>query len=253
VHREYRVESLPASVFKVGGEILDHLTELGYEDKDLFNIRLIVDELCSNAVIHGNGSDPEKMLTIRLEADSRKARIAVEDEGEGFDYTAVQDPRDDHLLRRPHGRGLFLIRTFADEVEFRDPGNCITITYIRGKHEKQKVIGLHSWILNDVVVFEVLDRTTPEIAESLLREAGQKLSEGLLLIIVDLRRCREAESEFVSALSRLNRDLRDRGGRLAVCQKKVAPVFRSDAKIGDPALEIVEDLDDALRRLGQRK
>src|SRR3954453_56196 len=50
-----------------------------------------------------------------------------EDGGPGFDRTAGADPTDPANLERIGGRGLVLIRTFMDEVEYNQKGNRITL------------------------------------------------------------------------------------------------------------------------------
>ena len=39
----------------------------------------------------------------------------------------LPDPTDPEYLDRPHGRGLLLMRTFADVVRFNDVGNEVTL------------------------------------------------------------------------------------------------------------------------------
>ena len=52
----------------------------------------------------------------------------VNDQGPGFDPSTLPDPTDPSNLERIGGRGLMLIRTFMDRVEFNDSGNQITMS-----------------------------------------------------------------------------------------------------------------------------
>ena len=54
-------------------------------------------------------------------------RVSVHDEGPGFDPTSLPDPTDPANLERVSGRGLLLIQTFMDKVEFNEQGNRITL------------------------------------------------------------------------------------------------------------------------------
>jgi serine/threonine-protein kinase RsbW len=45
--------------------------------------------------------------------------IRVEDEGEGFDPEDVADPLAPENILKSSGRGIFLIRSFMDEVELQ--------------------------------------------------------------------------------------------------------------------------------------
>jgi CheY-like chemotaxis protein len=53
--------------------------------------------------------------------------LVVRDEGPGFDLSCIPDPTDLSWLERPHGRGILLMRTFVDEVNFNDKGNEVSL------------------------------------------------------------------------------------------------------------------------------
>ena len=53
--------------------------------------------------------------------------FVVRDQGKGFDPTQLPDPTEPENVGRVNGRGLFLIRTFMDEVTFNSQGNEITM------------------------------------------------------------------------------------------------------------------------------
>ena len=55
------------------------------------------------------------------------ATYVVRDEGQGFDPKFLPDPTDPEHLLKPSGRGLMLIRTFMDKVEFNKSGTEITM------------------------------------------------------------------------------------------------------------------------------
>ena len=62
-----------------------------------------------------------------LESDEAFFRCVIRDEGPGFNPEMLPDPFSSESLERPSGRGLTLIRAFADEVTFNDQGNEITL------------------------------------------------------------------------------------------------------------------------------
>ncbi len=72
-----------------------------------------------------------RRIRVQVELDRERARFVVADEGPGFD-TAIFDravqPED---LNRIGGRGLLLIRTFMDQVNFNEAGNQITMVKYR--------------------------------------------------------------------------------------------------------------------------
>jgi anti-sigma regulatory factor (Ser/Thr protein kinase) len=51
----------------------------------------------------------------------------LRDEGRGFSFATLPDPLEPENVAKVNGRGLFLIRTFMDDVRFNDSGNEITM------------------------------------------------------------------------------------------------------------------------------
>jgi len=90
-----------------------------------FVVRVALCEALANAILYGNRSDPEKRVEVRVEVGPDSLELSVEDEGPGFDPTAVPDPTDTAHLEDENGRGLFLIRQLVDEVRFNKQGNAI--------------------------------------------------------------------------------------------------------------------------------
>ncbi len=107
----------------------------GLDEESAFRLRVAVGEAVANAVLHGNREDPRRRVRVEAEAGSGEARVRVADEGAGFDPEAVPDPTTPGRLERSRGRGLFLIRSLADEVRIRPPGNEVTLTVRRGRRE----------------------------------------------------------------------------------------------------------------------
>ncbi len=100
----------------------DHLgRQAGLDDEALHWVSVAVRESVTNAVRHGNAGDAGKRVHIEftyLGADAGLA-IRVRDEGCGFDPDALPDPLAPENLLKPSGRGIFLIRSFMDELELR--------------------------------------------------------------------------------------------------------------------------------------
>ena len=111
--------------------LLDELRPLGYADKELFGVRLALEEAFVNAVRHGNGEDPAKTVHVRYHATCQQFMIEIQDEGRGFDPEAVPDPLAPANLERPGGRGVFLIRRYMSWVQYNDLGNCVVLCKVR--------------------------------------------------------------------------------------------------------------------------
>ncbi len=86
-------------------------------------------EAVNNAIIHGNKSNPEKKVDIRLAVNDKEMHIFVADEGEGFDYENVPDPTAPENIENIHGRGVFLMIQLSDEVHFFENGAKVELIF----------------------------------------------------------------------------------------------------------------------------
>ena len=68
-------------------------------------------------------------VSVTLESDA--VRFVIRDDGRGFDAAAVRDPTRPDQLERPSGRGIFLMKTFLDEVRYNITGNQVTLLKLR--------------------------------------------------------------------------------------------------------------------------
>jgi len=103
----------------------------GFDADEALNIGLAVREAVINAMLHGNGQDPDLDVDLTLTALEDGLQATVRDHGAGFDPQGTPDPTVGDNVMRSSGRGLLLIRAFVDEVEFEglaDGGTLITMT-----------------------------------------------------------------------------------------------------------------------------
>jgi serine/threonine-protein kinase RsbW len=90
-----------------------HLDEI-----QMHKMMVSLTEAVNNAIIHGNRSDPEKRVLVRCEILPGWLVVFVNDEGGGFEPLKVRNPLRKQNLMRESGRGIFLMRTLMDKVEF---------------------------------------------------------------------------------------------------------------------------------------
>ena len=101
----------------------------GFSDKDVYEIETVIDEICSNAVIHGS-KEKDEHITIDCGFDTQFVEITVKDSGSSaFDAEQVLDKtkklmRDDTerkinaLIEQGGGLGLIIVQKYVDKVEF---------------------------------------------------------------------------------------------------------------------------------------
>ncbi len=81
------------------------------------NILLAATEAVNNAIIHGNKNDIKKEIELEFIVTDDFIKIIVTDEGEGFDLEKVPDPTLPENLLNEHGRGIFIMKHFVDEIK----------------------------------------------------------------------------------------------------------------------------------------
>lgn len=108
-------------------EILGHLQEQGWSEHEVFGIHLSVEEALVNAIRHGNGLDPAKLVRFECRVSPELIWVQISDEGDGFDPDSVPDPTDPDQLEAPSGRGIMLMRSFMCAVDYSDGGRTVTM------------------------------------------------------------------------------------------------------------------------------
>lgn len=125
----YTLESSLDSVNKVEQTAEQMAKKAGIDEDELFKITMAVREAAVNAVLHGNSYDPDKRITASFENTGESLVIRIADQGKGLDPASLPDPLAPENLLRGSGRGIFLIRSFMDEVHFKllHPGTELTL------------------------------------------------------------------------------------------------------------------------------
>ncbi len=90
-----------------------------------FQAELLLRESLTNAVLHGCAGDPRKQVSCVLRVKPGRLLIAIQDAGEGFDWRAVWNRSPD--VSAVHGRGVEILRQYANCVRFNRKGNVVTI------------------------------------------------------------------------------------------------------------------------------
>jgi len=89
------------------------------EEDDLSLLSVSVVELAKNAMEHGNGNDPEKMVTISFNIFPNRIRFMIDDEGSWEPEKALGfNPGEGEELLLTRGRGILIARNLAKWVEF---------------------------------------------------------------------------------------------------------------------------------------
>src|SRR3989339_513107 len=130
------IPSTSDAASSVISKVLSALEKGCFEQDDIFAVHLALEEALVNAINHGNRMDSQKKVVIGYSVGQDMAEISVADQGNGFDPRHVPDPRCGENLYKAGGRGLFLIQSYMDEVDFNEKGNCIRMVKRRKKKQQ---------------------------------------------------------------------------------------------------------------------
>jgi serine/threonine-protein kinase RsbW len=116
-----------AAAREVQDAILALAQKLGNSKTSMFGMRLAMEEAMVNAHKHGNCCDGSKHITISYDVTPGQMVVRVRDEGCGFNPDCVPDCTAQDRLILPSGRGVMLMRSFLDQVQFNDCGNEVQL------------------------------------------------------------------------------------------------------------------------------
>jgi serine/threonine-protein kinase RsbW len=102
----------------------------GVDESLVADIAISVSELVNNAMVHGNQSADDKLVTVAITGGNGSVTITVSDEGGGFNPTDIPDPLAEENLLQEVGRGLFIVRSLMDKVDVTPgpKGTTVAIT-----------------------------------------------------------------------------------------------------------------------------
>lgn len=109
---------------------IDNAKEKFHLNDDIYgNIMIAVTEAVNNAIKHGNRNNSSKNVALALSLEDGLIKFKVEDEGEGFDFHNLPDPTAPENLEKPGGRGIFLMKHLSDEVDFKESGRVVELSF----------------------------------------------------------------------------------------------------------------------------
>ncbi len=113
-------------------QIIEELKEEFNISEEIYgNILVSLSEAVNNAIKHGNKLDPNKLVDFSFDFDETKFTFTIIDEGSGFNYDNIPDPTHPDNLEKPDGRGIFIMKSLSDNVEFNESGSEVKIGFNR--------------------------------------------------------------------------------------------------------------------------
>ncbi|HEV8537437.1 MAG TPA: ATP-binding protein [Bacteroidota bacterium] len=121
--------SNPKNVGRVEGFLLKINQRMKLDETQFNKLLVAATEAVNNGIIHGNKRDPKKKVVLTCELSRAELKLRVEDEGAGVDPGSLPDPLAVENLMRENGRGVFLMKSLMDEVDFEkfSEGSAVTM------------------------------------------------------------------------------------------------------------------------------
>lgn len=90
-------------------------------------VYLCISEAVINSIEHGNKNDRTKEVDIQINCSRGNLCIEVHDQGDGFDYELVENPTTKENIKRETGRGIHIMKSLCNQVEFKNRGKSVSI------------------------------------------------------------------------------------------------------------------------------
>ncbi len=94
------------------------LRKLRLSDSEEHDLLVASSEAVNNAVSHGNKNNQTKNVTVDVGYVENEVTVSVEDEGGGFNPDSLPDPLSPENLLKPSGRGILIMKSLMDTVDF---------------------------------------------------------------------------------------------------------------------------------------
>ena len=126
------IKSDTSEMPKVERFLKDFFVECGLQKESFNTVFLCLSEAVINSIEHGNNNDINKEVHIFADCLSKTLKVKIKDQGQGFDHKKIADPTKKENLRKESGRGIHIIKSLSDKIEYNK--NEISILFkIDGK------------------------------------------------------------------------------------------------------------------------
>ena len=129
MERDLVISSQLININKVRSFLDEFFNETCLEKNNFNRVLLGISEAVNNSIVHGNGLNIHKNVFLEIKYFNKQLFVVVKDEGRGFDIECINDPTCSDNIRKESGRGIFLLRKMANEVNYYDGGRSVMIKF----------------------------------------------------------------------------------------------------------------------------
>ena len=121
MQQSYDFPADTAVLEKIGKLAIDAGSNAGFNDIEIGDIQLAIDEVCTNTIIHGLKNDQNRTFQMVIQWNPGEIEIQIHESGEFFDPLDLDDPNLENIMEEHSagGLGLYFLRELMDEADFR--------------------------------------------------------------------------------------------------------------------------------------
>jgi serine/threonine-protein kinase RsbW len=124
----------PAALIEARDLVRRFARDRGFSEAALSDIVAAVGEACANAVLYGAR---DKGFWVALDFEDGLLKVAVHDFGPGFSPTESEHGGAPDSSR-VGGMGIYLMRTFVDEVTYQSGDDGTTVTLMKRLNQRSR-------------------------------------------------------------------------------------------------------------------
>jgi len=118
---ELTITSHPRWMKLVRQIVLAFADEAGFDSKNSQAITLAVGEAIGNVIKHAYNGATDRTFSLSCSSNGLGLEVRIEDQGDPFDPLTREVLPPDEI--RPGGRGIYLMRSIMDEMEYERQGD----------------------------------------------------------------------------------------------------------------------------------
>jgi len=247
---DFRIKSEGKNIERAEKFMFQQLAHLQLDKSMLFDLRLCLDEALANAIKHGNKNNAKRIISISVDTTPQQIELSVADEGDGFQFDAIPDPTRNDNLKKPSGRGIYLMRNLMDEVEFIKNGSKIILRKNIPQHvsrDKGGSMQVKERKEKDVMVCAIAGEITMNNSPELRKMFDTCIEHQEKKIVINLSGVNYIDSSGLATLIEMLQRLTKYQGRLRLCAmtEKIKSIFEI-TKL-EKLFEIFSQEEDAIR------
>jgi len=122
------IRALKISLLEIITNAIEHGNlSIGYTNKTI-----LYGEKLDELIKKRQSKEPFKSrkVTIKCRVNADNVTYIITDQGDGFDWRNLLNPTKEENALMPHGRGIFMARSYMDMLSFNKKGNRVTMMKI---------------------------------------------------------------------------------------------------------------------------